>query len=66
MIDARGDAVPRGTVIPLSRGVPATGSAAGDLLDGESLAALGPANWVAAPLDAADGRVNRRAARHRG
>ena len=41
MIDARGDAVPRGSVIPLSRGVPATGSAAGDLLDGESLAALG-------------------------
>jgi diguanylate cyclase (GGDEF)-like protein len=57
MIDARGDALPRGSVIPLSRGVPATGSAAGDLLDGESLAALGPANWVAAPLDAADGRV---------
>ena len=57
IIDARGDAVPRGTVIPLSRGVPATGSSAGDLLDGESLAALGPANWAAAPLDAADGRV---------
>jgi len=57
MIDARGDAVPRGSVIPLSRGVPSTGSPAGDLLDGESLAALGPANWVAAPLDAADGRV---------
>ncbi len=57
MIDARGDVLPRGTVIPLSRGVPATGSSAGELLDGESLAALGPANWVAAPLDAADGRV---------
>src|SRR5215212_11125208 len=57
MIDARGDAVPRGSVIPLARGVPDTGSAAGDLLDGDSLAALGPANWVAAPLDAADGRV---------
>jgi diguanylate cyclase (GGDEF)-like protein len=49
--------VARGSVIPLTRGVPATGSAAGELLDGESLAALGPANWVAAPLDAADGRV---------
>jgi GGDEF domain-containing protein len=57
MIDARGEAMPRGSVIPLARGVPATGSAAGDLLDGESLAALGAANWVAAPLDAADGRV---------
>jgi diguanylate cyclase (GGDEF)-like protein len=57
VIEARGDAVPRGSVIPLAHGVPATGSAAGDLLDGESLAALGPANWVAAPLDAADGRV---------
>lgn len=57
VIDARGDGVPRGSVIPLARGVPATGSAAGDLLDGDSLAALCPANWVAAPLDAADGRV---------
>jgi diguanylate cyclase (GGDEF)-like protein len=57
VIDARGSGVPRGSVIPLARGVPATGSAAGDLLDGESLAALCPANWVAAPLDAADGRV---------
>ena len=57
MIDARGDVMPRGTVIPLSRGVPSTASAAGELLDGESLAALGRANWVAAPLDAADGRV---------
>src|SRR5215207_888518 len=53
VIDARGTGVPRGSVIPLARGVPATGSAAGDLLDGESLAALCPANWVAAPLDAA-------------
>jgi diguanylate cyclase (GGDEF)-like protein len=44
-------------VIPLAHGVPANSSAAGDLLDGESLAALSPANWVAAPLDAADGRV---------
>ena len=57
MIDARGHALPSGSVIPLARAVPATGSAAGDLLDGESLAAFGPANWVAAPLDAADGRV---------
>ena len=56
-IDARGTGVPRGSVIRLARGVPATGSEAGDLLDGESLAALCPANWVAAPLDAADGRV---------
>jgi GGDEF domain-containing protein len=57
VIDVRGDGVPRGSTIPLARGVPATGSAAGDLLDGETLAALSPANWVAAPLDAADGRV---------
>ena len=57
VIDARGDAVPRGTTIPLARGVPANGSAAGELLDGESLAALSPANWLVAPLDAADGRV---------
>ena len=57
VIDARGTGVPRGSVIPLARGAPATGSAAGDLLDGESLAALGAANWVAAPLDAADGSV---------
>jgi diguanylate cyclase (GGDEF)-like protein len=56
LIDARGDGLSRGSVIPLARGVPAT-SAAGDLLDGESLAALCPANWVAAPLDAADGSV---------
>jgi diguanylate cyclase (GGDEF)-like protein len=57
VIDARGTDVPRGSVIPLAHGVPANSSAAGDLLDGESLAALSPANWVAAPLDAADGRV---------
>jgi diguanylate cyclase (GGDEF)-like protein len=57
VIDARGDGVPRGTEIPLARGVPTGGSAAGELLDGDALAALGPANWVAAPLDAADGRV---------
>jgi diguanylate cyclase (GGDEF)-like protein len=57
VVDARGDIVPRGTVIPLSRGVPSSGSAAADLLDGEALASLGPANWVAAPLDAADGSV---------
>jgi diguanylate cyclase (GGDEF)-like protein len=57
VIDARGDVVQRGAVIPLARGLPANGSAAGELLDGDSLAALSPANWVAAPLDAADGRV---------
>ena len=57
VIDERGDTVPRGTMIPLARGLPANGSAAGELLDGESLAALSPASWVAAPLDAADGRV---------
>jgi diguanylate cyclase (GGDEF)-like protein len=57
VIDARGDAVSRGTVIPLARNVPANGTAGGELLDGEALAALGAANWVAAPLDAADGRV---------
>jgi diguanylate cyclase (GGDEF)-like protein len=56
VIEARGDAIARGSVIPLARGVPATGSG-GDLLDGESLAALGAANWVTAPLDAADGSV---------
>jgi diguanylate cyclase (GGDEF)-like protein len=56
VIDTRGDALSRGTIIPLARGVPATG-ATGDLLDAESLAALCPASWVAAPLDAADGRV---------
>ena len=57
VIDARGDGVPRGTEIPLAKGVPANGAAAGELLDAEALAALGPANWVAAPLDAADGSV---------
>src|SRR5215217_7356395 len=57
MIDARGDGVPRGTEIPLARGVPTNGCSAGELLDADALAALGPANWVAAPLDAADGSV---------
>jgi diguanylate cyclase (GGDEF)-like protein len=57
VVDARGDTVPRGAIIPLARGVPTNGSAAGEILDGEALAALGPANWVAAPLDAADGSV---------
>jgi diguanylate cyclase (GGDEF)-like protein len=57
VIDGRGDGVPRGTTIPLARGVPSNGTAAAELLDGEALAALGPANWVAAPLDAADGSV---------
>jgi diguanylate cyclase (GGDEF)-like protein len=57
VIDARGDGVPRGTEIPLARNVPTNGSAGAELLDAEALAALGPANWVAAPLDAADGSV---------
>src|SRR4051794_9139761 len=57
VIDARGDGVPRGTEIPLARNAPATGSAAAVLLDRDALEALGPANWVAAPLDAADGSV---------
>ncbi len=57
VIDARGEGVPRGTTIPLARGVPSNGPAAAELLDGEALAALGAANWVAAPLDAADGSV---------
>jgi diguanylate cyclase len=57
VIDARGDSVPRGTVIPLARNVPTNGTAAGELLDSEALEALGPASWVAAPLDAADGSV---------
>ncbi|HKP20468.1 MAG TPA: GGDEF domain-containing protein [Thermoleophilaceae bacterium] len=56
-IDARGDGVPRGAEIPLAPGVPVNGSAAGELLDTKALEALGPANWVAAPLDAADGSV---------
>jgi GGDEF domain-containing protein len=57
VIDARGDGVPRGTEVPLAKSVPTNGSAAGELLDADALAALGPANWVAAPLDAADGSV---------
>ena len=57
VVESRGTGVPRGSVIPLARGVPATGSAAGDLLDGAALAALCPASWVAAPLDTSDGRV---------
>jgi diguanylate cyclase (GGDEF)-like protein len=57
VIDARGDGVPRGTEIPLARNVPVGGSGAAELLDGDALAALGPANWVAAPLDASDGSV---------
>jgi diguanylate cyclase (GGDEF)-like protein len=56
-IDARGDTVPRGTEIPLARGVPENGSGGGEILDAEALAELGPASWIAAPLDAADGRV---------
>jgi diguanylate cyclase (GGDEF)-like protein len=57
VIDARGEGVQRGTEIPLARNVPTAGSAGAELLDREALAALGPANWVAAPLDAADGSV---------
>jgi diguanylate cyclase (GGDEF)-like protein len=57
VIDARGDGVPRGAVIPLARNVPPNSSAAGELLDADALEALGPANWVAAALDAADGSV---------
>jgi diguanylate cyclase (GGDEF)-like protein len=57
VIDARGDGVPRGAVIPLARGLPTGGSATAELLDAAALEALGPANWVAAPLDAADGSV---------
>ena len=57
VIDSRGDSVPRGTVIPLARNVPTNGTAAGELLDSDALEALGPASWVAAPLDAADGSV---------
>ena len=45
------------TTIPLARDVPTNGSAAAELLDTSALEALGPANWVAAPLDAADGSV---------
>ena len=57
VIDARGDGVLRGTTIPLARNVPANGSGGAELLDTSALEALGPANWVAAPLDAADGSV---------
>ena len=57
IVDARGDMIARGATIPLARGVPSDGSAAAALLDGDALAALGPASWVAAPLDAADGSV---------
>ena len=57
VIDARGGAVERGAVIPLARGLPAGSPASGELLDADALAALSPAGWVAAPLDAADGRV---------
>ena len=57
IVDARGGMVERGTTIPLARAVPGNGPAAADLLDADALAALGPASWVAAPLDAADGSV---------
>ncbi len=57
VIDARGDTAERGTTIRLARGVPTNGTAGAELLDGDALAELGPANWVAAPLDAADGSV---------
>ncbi|HEV7846884.1 MAG TPA: GGDEF domain-containing protein [Thermoleophilaceae bacterium] len=57
VIDARGPSVQRGAVIALARGVPSDGSGAGELLDGEALAAFGCDTWVSAPLDAADGSV---------
>ena len=57
IVDARCDLVARGATIPLARDVPSNGPAAAELLDGDALAALGPASWVAAPLDAADGSV---------
>jgi diguanylate cyclase (GGDEF)-like protein len=57
VIDSRGETVPRGTEMPVARGVPSNGSAGAEILDSEALAALGPASWIAAPLDAADGRV---------
>ena len=57
VIDARGEGVPRGAEIPLAPGVPVNGSAVAELLDTGALEALGPSNWVAAPLDAADGSV---------
>jgi diguanylate cyclase (GGDEF)-like protein len=57
VIDARGEGVPRGALIPLAPGVPVNGSAAAELLDTSALEALGPANWVASSLDAADGSV---------
>ena len=57
VIDARGDGVPRGAVIPLARGVPVNGSPRRSCSTPSALEALGPANWVAAPLDAADGSV---------
>ena len=57
VVDARGGLVERGITIPLARAVPGNGPAAAELLDGDALAALGPATWVAAPLDAADGSV---------
>src|SRR3954452_17325164 len=49
VIDSRGDRVPRGTVIPLARNVPANGSAAAELLDADALEALGHANWGGGP-----------------
>ena len=57
VIDSRGDGVPRGTEIPMARNVPENGSGGAELLDPSALEALGAANWVAAPLDAADGSV---------
>src|SRR5919206_2700219 len=42
VIDARGDGVPRGAVIPLARNVPVNGAAAAELLDRDALEALGP------------------------
>jgi diguanylate cyclase (GGDEF)-like protein len=56
-IDARGEAIARGTMIPLARGVPDTGAAEGQVLDTEFLAGLHAGTWATAALDAADGRV---------
>jgi GGDEF domain-containing protein len=57
VIDARGQNVQRGAMIPLARDLASNGSDAGELLDAEALAAFGSDRWVSAPLDAADGSV---------
>src|SRR4051812_29432783 len=57
VIDARGDSVPRGTVIPLAPGVPVNGSAAAVLLESDALEARGPAYSGAPPPDSAQRSV---------